>query len=93
MLFKYQLDKRVCRFSAYVAFNKATNGQTYNIKHEKEKKNFSGIQHQGDLNGLCLQVPGGVHRGMAGGQGETTGGQWPGGAGVPPLPSLAGPKH
>ena len=27
----------MCEFSAYVAFNKATNGQT-NIKHEKEKK-------------------------------------------------------
>ena len=27
----------MCEFSAYVAFNKATNGQT-DVKHEKEKK-------------------------------------------------------
>ena len=33
--FYYRLDKTMCGFSAYVAFNKATNGQT-DIKHEKQ---------------------------------------------------------
>ena len=31
--FQYRLDKTMCECSAYVAFNKATNGQT-DIKHE-----------------------------------------------------------
>ena len=32
----------MCEFSAYVAFNIATNGQT-DIKHEKEKKKLSSM--------------------------------------------------
>ena len=35
--FQYRLDKTMCEFSAHVAFNKATDGQT-DIKHEKETK-------------------------------------------------------
>ena len=34
-LFNIDKTKTMCKFSAYVAFNKATNGQT-DIKHEKE---------------------------------------------------------
>ena len=30
----------MCELSAYVAFNKATHGQT-SVKHEKEKKNLA----------------------------------------------------
>ena len=33
--FSCRQEKTMCELSAYVAFNKATNGQT-DIKHEKE---------------------------------------------------------
>ena len=35
-VFYYRLDKAMCEFSAYVAFDKATNAQT-DIKHEMGK--------------------------------------------------------
>ena len=33
----YRKDKTMCKFLAYIAFHKVTNGQT-DINHEKEKK-------------------------------------------------------
>ena len=41
----------MCEFSAYVAFNKATNGQT-DIQHEKDYKHLSVVDQISKLD-LC----------------------------------------